>query len=130
WRMPRYAAAIATSQPFSMGPEDAAALVGNRLTAEMQAWAYGQLVPESGRAAREMALGRITLHPAGIRCPTLVGGAEDDQTTPAAAQRKIAARYGSEYVEAKGHAPLVMLEEGWERPFAEVLAWLSRVVRS
>lgn len=129
WRMPRYAVAIATSQPFSMGSEDAAALVGNRLTPEVQAWAYSQLVPESGRAAREMALGRITVDPAGIRCPTLVVGAEDDQITPAAAQRKIAARYGSEYVEAKGHAHLVMLEEGWERPFADVLAWLSRAVR-
>ena len=127
-RMPRYAAAIATSQPFSMGSEDAAALIGNRLTPEVQAWAYSRLVPESGRAAREMALGRITVDPAGIRCPTLVVGAEDDQITPAAAQRKIAARYGSEYVEAKGHAHLVMLEEGWERPFADVLAWLSRVV--
>jgi len=127
-RMPRYAAAIATSQPFSMRSEDAAALVGNRLTPEVQAWAYSRLVPESGRAAREMALGRITVDPAGIRCPTLVVGAEDDQITPAAAQRKIAARYGSEYVEAKGHAHLVMLEEGWERPFADVLAWLSRVV--
>jgi len=62
-------------------------------------------------------------------CTSLVVGAEDDQITPAAAQRKIAARYGSEYVEAKGHAHLVMLEEGWERPFADVLAWLSRAVR-
>jgi len=49
WRMPRYAMAIATSQAFSMGPEDAAALVGNRLTNEERAWAYPQLVPESAR---------------------------------------------------------------------------------
>ena len=32
WRMPRYAPAIITSQPFAIGPEDAAALIGNRLT--------------------------------------------------------------------------------------------------
>jgi len=127
-RMPRYAAAIAMSRPFSMSSEDAAALVGNRLTPELQAWAYPQLVPESGRAAGEMALGRIAVDPAGIRCPTLVVGAEDDRITPASAQRKIAARYGSEYMEAKGHAHLLMLEPGWERPFADVLAWLARVV--
>jgi pimeloyl-ACP methyl ester carboxylesterase len=30
WRMPRYAAAIITSQPCAIGPEDAAALIGNR----------------------------------------------------------------------------------------------------
>lgn len=128
WRMPRYAASIMASQPFSIGPDDAAALLGNRLTPELQAWAYPQLVPESGRAAREMALGSIAVDPAGIRCPTLVLGAEHDRITPPSVQRKIAARYGSEYLEAAGHAHLLMLEAGWERPFAGVLAWLARVV--
>ena len=127
-RMPRYASAIALSQPFSINAEDSAALLGNRLTPELQAWAYPQLVPESGRAALEMALGRIAVDPAAIRCPTLVVGADDDRITPASAQRKIAARYGSEYMEAKGHAHLLMLEPGWEQPFADVLAWLARVV--
>jgi pimeloyl-ACP methyl ester carboxylesterase len=119
-RMPRYAVPI--------GPDDAAALIGNRLTPEQQAWAYPQLVAESGRAAREMALGSVAVDPAGIRCPTLVLGAEHDRITPASVERKIAARYGSEYLEAPGHAHMVMLEEGWEMPFREVLAWLDRVV--
>jgi len=127
-RMPRYAVPILRSRPFTIGPDDAAALLGNRLTPAQQAWAYPQLVPESGRAAREMALGSIAVDPAGIRCPTLVLGAEHDRITPASVQRKIAARYGSEYIEAAGHAHMVMLEEGWERPFGEVLSWLARVV--
>jgi pimeloyl-ACP methyl ester carboxylesterase len=128
WRMPRYAAPILAGRPFLIGPGDAAALIGNCLTPELQAWAYPQLVPESGRAAREMALGTIAVDPAGIRCPTLVIGAEHDRMTPAAVQRKIAAHYGSQYLEAAGHAHLLMLETGWERAFAEVLAWLARVV--
>ena len=128
WRMPRYAVSIVASRPFTIGPEDAAALLGNRMTPEQQAWAYPQLVPESGRAAREMALGGVAVDPAGIRCPTLVVGAEHDRITPAPVERKIAARYGSEYIEAAGHAHMLMLEEGWERPFGEVLTWLARVV--
>ena len=126
-RMPRYAVPILTSRPFTIGPGDAAALLGNRMTPEQQAWAYPQLVPESGRAAREMALGGIAVDPAGIRCPTLVLGAEHDRITPVSVQRKIAARYGSEYIEAAGHAHMLMLEEGWERPFGEGLSWLARV---
>jgi pimeloyl-ACP methyl ester carboxylesterase len=128
WRMPRYAAPIMASRPFGIGPEDAAALLGNRLTPELQAWAYPYLVPESGRAAREMALGSIAVDPTAIRCPTLVLGAEHDRITPASGQRKIAARYGSKYLEAAGHAHLLMLETGWERPFAGVLEWLAAVV--
>ncbi len=128
WRMPRYAVSIITNRPFTIGPEDAAALLGNRMTPEQQAWAYPQLVPESGRAAREMALGGVAVDPAGLRCPTLVLGAEHDRITPVSVERKIAARYGSEYLEATGHAHMLMLEEGWERPFGEVLSWLARVV--
>lgn len=128
WRMPRYAVSILGSRPFAIGPDDAAALIGNRMTPEKQAWAYPQLVAESGRAAREMALGDVAVDPAQIRCPTLVLGAEHDRITPVSVERKIAARYRSEYIEAAGHAHMLMLEEGWERPFGEVLSWLARVV--
>jgi pimeloyl-ACP methyl ester carboxylesterase len=126
--MPRYAPAILRSRPFTIGPEDAAALLGNRMTPGQQAWAYPQLVAESGRAAREMALGGVAVDPAAIRCPTFVLGAEHDRITPASVERQIAARYGSEYHEAPGHAHMLMVEEGWEVPFREVLAWLDRVV--
>jgi non-heme chloroperoxidase len=128
WRMPRYAPAILRSRPFTIGPNDAAALLGNRMTPGLQAWAYPQLVAESGRAAREMALGGVAVDPAAIRCPTFVLGAEHDRITPAPVERQIAARYGSEYHEAAGHAHMLMLEEGWEVPFREVLTWLDRVV--
>jgi pimeloyl-ACP methyl ester carboxylesterase len=128
WRMPRYAMSILRSRPFMIAPDDAAALLGNRMTAEQQAWAYPQLVAESGRAAREMALGSIAVDPAGIRCPTLVLGAEHDRITPASVERRIAAHYGSEYLEAVGHAHMLMLEEGWELLFGQVLSWLARVV--
>ena len=111
-----------------IAPDDAAALLGNRMTAEQQAWAYPQLVAESGRAAREMALGSIAVDPAGIRCPTLVLGAEHDRITPPSVERRIAAHYGSEYLEAVGHAHMLMLEEGWELLFGQVLSWLARVV--
>jgi pimeloyl-ACP methyl ester carboxylesterase len=76
---------------------------------------------------RELAIGAIAVDATSVRCPTLVVGAEDDRITPPGVQRRIAKRYGSEYVEVSGHAHMLMLEEGWERPFARVLDWLDRV---
>jgi pimeloyl-ACP methyl ester carboxylesterase len=128
WRMPRYTGSIVMGRAFSIDSGDAMALLGNRLAPELQEWAYKQLVPESGRAAREMALGRIAVDPGAIRCPTLVIGAEHDRITPASVQQKIAARYGSRYLAATGHAHLVMLEPGGDRVFGEVLSWLAGVI--
>jgi pimeloyl-ACP methyl ester carboxylesterase len=127
--LPHYALAMLRSREFTPTREDALHLLGNRLSPERQAWAFPNLVPESARAARQMALGRITVDAAAIRCPTLVLGAADDRITSAAVQRKIAARYGSRYLEAPGHGHLLMLEEGWEQPFKEILNWLDEVTK-
>ena len=127
--LPHYALAMLRSREFTPTREDALKLIGNRLSPERQAWAFSQLVPESARAARQMALGRIAVDAAAIRCPTLVVGATDDRITPAAVQRKIAARYASRYLEAPEHAHLLMLEEAWEQPFKEILNWLDEVTK-
>ena len=127
--LPHYALPVLRSREFLPRREDALNFLGNRLSPELQAWAYAQLVPESGRAARQMALGGIKVDPEGIRCPTLVVGAEDDRITPAVVQRKIAARYSSRYLEAPGHAHMLMLEDGWELVFKEILNWLDEVTK-
>jgi hypothetical protein len=41
-------------------------------------------------------------------------------------QRKIAAKYSATYLEAAGHAHMLMLEDGWERPLASILTWMDR----
>lgn len=128
-RMPRYMSAMLAGRSFAVTRDDADALLFNRLPPEQREWAYPQLVPESGRAARELALGLIRVDASALRCPLLVMGAEHDAITPPAVQRKIAARYGAEYTEAAGHAHMLMLEEGWAQPFQEILSWLDRVAR-
>jgi pimeloyl-ACP methyl ester carboxylesterase len=127
-RMGGYLSALLREQPLEVTFEHAVALELNRLPPERQAWTYRQFQAESGRAMRELALGSIAVNPAAVRCPTLVVGAGDDRITPPGVQRRIAKRYGSEYIEIAGHAHMLMLEEGWERPFARVLDWLDRVV--
>lgn len=125
-RVWRHAGPVLGSRPFKPSPDDAAALIANRLPPETAARLYPQLVPESGRAARELALGAIGVNAGLVRCPTLVVGAEHDVITPARVQRKIAAKYGASYLEAVGHAHMLMLEDGWQRPLDAILAWIDR----
>ena len=124
----RYVPAILTGRAFMVSRAHADALCLNRLSPEQREWAFPRFGPESGRATRELALGGIAVDAAAVRCPTLVVGAEDDRITPAALQRRIARRYGSEYQEAAGHGHMLMLEDSWEQPFKDVLAWMARAI--
>ena len=99
----------------------------------LRGWATHDITPTY--AAPTARIGRFAVDDRGSwasrgppKPPTLVLGAEHDRITPASVERKIAARYGSEYMEAAGHAHMLMLEEGWEQPFGKVLSWLARVV--
>jgi pimeloyl-ACP methyl ester carboxylesterase len=123
----RYLPAILTGRAFTVNRADAEALTMNRLTPEQRDWAFPQFGPESARAARELGLG-VAVNAAAVRCPTLVIGAEHDRITPAPLQRRIAERYGSEYQEAAGHGHLLMLEDGWEGPFKDMMAWVGRTI--
>jgi pimeloyl-ACP methyl ester carboxylesterase len=123
-RMARYVPAMLGDRAFTAARAHADFLFLNGLTPEQRDWAFPRFGAESGRAARELA----AVAAGAIRCPTLVVGAERDRITPAALQRRIAARYRAEYQEAAGHAHMLMLEEGWERPFKDVLAWMERAL--
>jgi pimeloyl-ACP methyl ester carboxylesterase len=127
-RMARYVPAMLGAHAFRVSRAHADHLFLNGLRADQRERAFASFGPESGRAARELALGGIPVDPAAIRCPTLVVGAGDDRITPVSLQRRIARHYRAEYQEASGHAHMLMLEDGWERPLAAVLAWMARVV--
>jgi len=127
-RMTRYVPAMLGTQAFRVSREHADHLLLNRLSPDQRERAFSAFGPESGRAARELALGGIPVDPAAIRCPTLVVGAGDDRITPAPLQRRIARRYRAEYQEAPGHAHMLMLEDGWEGPFKDMMAWVGRTI--
>jgi pimeloyl-ACP methyl ester carboxylesterase len=127
-RMWRHVGVVLGSGTLTPSAEDAAALIANRLPPDTAARLYPQLVPESGRAARELAFGAVAVDAARVRCPTLVVGAEHDMITPARVQRKIAAKYAATYLEAAGHGHMLMLEDGWERPLGAILGWMDRTV--
>lgn len=127
-RMARYAFAMAANRPLLVTRPHADALLLNRLSPERQAEVYAQMVPESGRAARELAFGLVPVDENRVECPTLVVGAQWDRITPAAVQRRIAAKYDAEYLEIADHGHMLMVEEGWEQPFKEILRWLDSAI--
>ncbi|MBI4588089.1 MAG: alpha/beta hydrolase [Candidatus Rokubacteria bacterium] len=127
-RMGRYLPSMLRNAAFLATRADADALVLNRLPPAQQAEVYSRLVPESGRAARELAFGLIGVNERQVGCPTLVVGAEWDQITPAAVERRIAAKYAADYLEMARHGHMLMLEEGWERPFKEILGWVEKAL--
>ena len=81
------------------------------------------IVPESGRALRDIGLWRVSIK--SIRCPTLVVAGEEDPMVPISSGREIARKYGSEYMlmPKMGHA--IMLEKGWQLPIEKILEWLK-----
>ena len=124
-RLSRYTGALLSGRAFVPTVADARALLFNELSPELARDAHARLVPESGRAAREVALGRVAVDRTRVRCPVLVVGAVRDAITPVAIGRKLAARYRAEYRELAGHAHMPMLEEGWERVADDLLDWLK-----
>ena len=127
-RMARYVPAMLANRAFTVSRAHADFLFLNGLGPGQREWAFSRFGPESGRAARELACGSLDVDARAIRCRTLVVGAEHDRITPPALQKRIARRYHADYQEAVGHAHLLMLEDGWERPFKDVLAWMERAV--
>ena len=127
-RMAAYVPAMLGDRAFTVSRAHADSLFLNRLAPAQRDEAFPRFGAESGRAARELALGRVGVDPGTVRCPVLVVGAEHDRITPAPLQRRIAGRYRAEYQEAAGHAHMLMLEDGWEQPFKEMLSWIERTV--
>jgi pimeloyl-ACP methyl ester carboxylesterase len=129
-RLVRYVPDMLAGRAFKGSRAHADFLFLNGLDPESRDRVFPLFGAESGRAARELALGGLAVDPAAVRCPTLVVGAEHDRITPVRIQRRIAARYRSEYQEATGHAHMLMLERGWEEPFGGILAWMQRAIRA
>lgn len=125
-RMPRYLGAMLGGRPFRPTDADAVALLLNRMTPAQRAEVLRRTVPDSGRVARALAFRPPVVDAARVRCPTLVVGAADDAITPPDVQRRIAKRYGAEYLEVEGHGHMFLLEDGWEAPLERVLAWARR----
>jgi pimeloyl-ACP methyl ester carboxylesterase len=124
-RMPRYLPALLLSRPFLPSAGDLDALVLNRVAPQDRAAVRMRFVPDSGRAARQAALGLIDARFRGSPPPMLVVGSEDDRFVPVGVARRIAERFDAPLHVARGHGHFLFAEPGWQREVAVILDWLD-----
>jgi pimeloyl-ACP methyl ester carboxylesterase len=123
-----YLPAMARGRPFAPRRQDADASVMNEVDPAERDSLFERFIPDSGTAAREIALGRVAVDPASVRIPVLVAGATSDRISPPSLHGKLVRRYDADEIvfDARGH--LVMLEDGWEARALQVLGWAGGVI--
>ena len=102
-RMPRYLPALVFSRAFLPRPRDLDALVLNRVPAGEREQHRTRFVPDSGRAARQAALGTSDADLTVTRTPLLVVSGDEDRFVPLGVARRIAQRYDAPLLVAQRH---------------------------
>jgi pimeloyl-ACP methyl ester carboxylesterase len=124
-RQAKYLPSLLLSRAVDPSREDLRALVMNCIPAERQDAVLDLLVPDSGRAGREMSLVGVPVDRSRVRCPLLVIAAADDRFIPAPIVAKIARRYGATLETIPNHGHMIILEPDWEALADRVIAWLG-----
>ena len=120
----KYLVPMLRSRPLRGTYADNEWLTLNRMpTAAGRAY-FDHLVPDSGRAAREISFGSITVDARRVRCPVLSVSAAEDRFVAPRIGRRLAEKYGGDYRCFPGHAHLIMCEPGWEGPAGAIEEWL------
>ncbi|MDB4878368.1 MAG: putative Alpha/beta hydrolase fold [Gemmatimonadetes bacterium] len=121
----KYLPWILTSRVVAPRREDLREIVLNRVPAELQNGMLDKLIPDSGRAARDMSITGVPVSARRVRCPTLVIAADEDRFIPKPVVERIAKRYAAPLQTMVGHGHMVINEPGWETTADTVARWLS-----
>ena len=108
------------------GRSDLRALVLNRMPEAEQDKLLNLLVPDSGRAARQMSVLGVPVDRARVKVPVLVIAGDKDLFIPLSRGRRVAARYGAPLREAPGRGHMLIIEPGYE----ELCDWIAEWTRS
>jgi pimeloyl-ACP methyl ester carboxylesterase len=127
-RMPRYLPALVRSRAFVPTRADADAMILNGAPPRERAERYARMIEDSGRAAREIAVGAIAVDATAVRCPVLVVSAGEDRISPPSLQPKLARRYGAEQLAFPGHGHELANEPGGEEAADRILAWAADAI--
>jgi pimeloyl-ACP methyl ester carboxylesterase len=126
-RMARYLPSLLLSRPFLPTDGDLDELVLNAVPEADRADIRRRFVRDSGRAARQAALGVYAVPVRSVRAPLLVVGAEHDRFVPVSVARRLARRYNASLHVARGHGHFLFAEPGWEGEVAAILDWIDRL---
>jgi pimeloyl-ACP methyl ester carboxylesterase len=126
-RMPRYLPALLFSRAFLPRPGDLDALVLNRVPVAEREQHRLRFVPDSGRAARQAAVGTSDADLSATRTPLLVVSGDEDRFVPLGVARRIAQRFDAPLHVAHGHGHFLFGEPGWETHAAAILDWIGQL---
>ena len=126
-RQLKYLPAIAALRPVRPSREDIRALVMNRVPPDQQDEVIDRLVPDSGRAGRELSITGVPVETSRVRCPLLIVGASDDRFIPAKTVGRIARRYGVPLRVMPGRGHMLVLEPGWQELAGLVADWFAGI---
>lgn len=125
----RYIPSLLFSRSFLPSASDIDALVLNVVPPEERAALRERLVADSGRAAREAALGLFKIPPRAVRTPMFVVGCEHDRFIPPRVAEKVARKYDAPLHIAKNHGHFLLAEPGWQQEAGVILDWIDALPR-
>jgi pimeloyl-ACP methyl ester carboxylesterase len=126
-RQLKYLPAILGSRLVHPSARDLRALVLNHLAPAEQDAVLAQLIPDSGRAGRDMSITGVPVDARRVRCPVLVLVGDDDRFIPPRVVARVAARYGAPLQTLAGHGHMVIVEPDWRTAADLVVRWLADV---
>jgi pimeloyl-ACP methyl ester carboxylesterase len=124
-RMGRYVPDLLLARAFLPRPEDLDALVLNRIPVAERDAVRARLVPDSGRAARDAALGVHAVAARDVTVPMLFVSGDDDRFIPLGVTTRVARRFGAPLHVARGHGHFLFAEPGRAPHLAAMLDWIG-----
>jgi pimeloyl-ACP methyl ester carboxylesterase len=124
-RMGRYLPALLFSRVLMPRNEDLDALTLNAVPEPARSALRARLIPDSGRAARDAALGVHAVPAESIDVPLLFVSGDHDRFIPLTVTTRVAKRFGAPLHVARGHAHFLFGEPGWEPHADVILDWMD-----
>ena len=121
----KYLPSILRSRPVVPNREDLREIVLNRVPPAHQDAILDELVPDSGRAGRQMSIDGVPVNKDRVQCPLYVVAAEEDRFIPKAIAERVARRYGAPLRTLTGHAHMSVMEPGWEEVADLAVQWIG-----
>jgi pimeloyl-ACP methyl ester carboxylesterase len=122
----RYMPAILRSRPVWPRRDDLRELVVNRVPEPEREVVLDMLVPDSGRAGREMSILGVRVDSGMVTVPTLVIAGDGDLFIPLSRAKRVAARYNAPIRVAPGRGHMLIIEPGYEQLCEWIAEWLPR----
>lgn len=121
----KYLPALMLNRPIVADLEELREIAMNMAPADIQRRALAQIVPESGRAMRQLSITGVPVDASKVRCPVRAFAAERDLFVPPKTVAKIAKRYHAPLTTIPGHGHIVIQEPGWESLATSVADWIA-----